>query len=1023
MPLIKILTSKETKQFDQAPVFTGEERKKYFRMTNLIQTNIVSFISPHTQVGFILHLGYFKATGRFFSAQDFHQNDVEYVINQLGFSPSLVNMKKYTRLIFHNHKKAILEMLGIEAFQKKKKDFESELNNLIGKHVKPRNVLFTMSHWLRVHKIEVPSYHLFASIITHLFNRQEKKLYNQLEKILTEKQKEVLDTLMAKSLIPPHIFKLTEFKYISQSEKPRKIDASVDLFLGVKKIFDDLLSSMEVLQLPVDTWRSYAYWVMTARSSQLKQFSNPYHRYLYLIAFVYHQYSYRQDCFIKILLNSTNKIKNDFKKHRQVVHFENKEHQEAYIQLTNQRKDCYQHKWEYTCGVLYNNSMNNDAKINDLYDFAQGQEKALLHLDNQLKELKKKAFQSDTQEVYLHFIQKNAVYLKNRVSGIIKSVGFNSSTSDESLIKAINNYNTLKDHAFCRSILPLFTEQEQKLFYNDTNKPKPGLCKAMFYIKVADGIKAGKLNLKHSYRYRSVEEYLIALETWKKNKAQLLERAGLTGFASFQAVIDKLKKELEKQYERSNNNILQGDNPHTKVNDKTRKVTVNTPGVDKPVIEPVADLMESFKFVPIGDILSDIDHTCDYMDMLQHRNIKRATNRPQKEVFTAGLIGYGCNIGLDKMGQISRGINESTLNNTAKWYFSEENLLKANDKIVEMTKQLPIYQLFKHHKEVQQTSSDGQKYNTAVESLNANYSFKYSGTGKGVSVYGFVDEAISTFYSTVISASEREATYVLDGLLHNEVYWEDDKEWLHHTDTHGVTEVIFAATNLLGVSLSPRIKSLKDQNIYSFEEPKTYDEKGYVLTPDGKIKTEMIEEQWDNILRVMTSIRLKESTASSIFSRLSSYAKQNPLYQAFKEMGKIYKSLFILKYYDELELRQLTEKQLNKVERSHQFAHAIFYDNNRQVKQDLKEEQDVAIMSRVIIQNAIILWNCLHLSVKLLSTKKDGEKAKMVKIIKGGSACTWQHINMQGIYEFKEESMSKFMKFEIDEILDMKIAA
>src|SRR5437016_10283339 len=38
------------------------------------------------------------------------------------------------------------------------------------------------------------------------------------------------------------------------------------------------------------------------------------------------------------------------------------------------------------------------------------------------------------------------------------------------------------------------------------------------------------------------------------------------------------------------------------------------------------------------------------------------------------------------------------------------------------------------------TSSDGQKFEVAVESLNANYSFKYSGHDKGATAYSFIDE-------------------------------------------------------------------------------------------------------------------------------------------------------------------------------------------------------------------------------------------------------------------------------------------
>jgi TnpA family transposase len=64
------------------------------------------------------------------------------------------------------------------------------------------------------------------------------------------------------------------------------------------------------------------------------------------------------------------------------------------------------------------------------------------------------------------------------------------------------------------------------------------------------------------------------------------------------------------------------------------------------------------------------------------------------------------------------------------------------------------------------------------------------------------------------------------------------------------------------------------------------------------------------------------------FSRgwaLIAYSKQHPLYRALKELGKIPKTLFILKYIDDLEFRQAIEKQLNKVEGSNKFSKAVSF--------------------------------------------------------------------------------------------------
>src|SRR3990167_9194598 len=90
--------------------------------------------------------------------------------------------------------------------------------------------------------------------------------------------------------------------------------------------------------------------------------------------------------------------------------------------------------------------------------------------------------------------------------------------------------------------------------------------------------------------------------------------------------------------------------------------------------------------------------------------------------------------------------------------------------------------------------------------------------------------------------------------------------------------------------------------------------------------------------------------------------KDNPLYKAIKEFGRIVKSLFVLTYFDDVKLRQRIEKQLNRIESSNKFARAVFYANDSEFKQSDPEEQNIAVASKVLIQNSIVLWNYLYLS-------------------------------------------------------------
>jgi TnpA family transposase len=158
-------------------------------------------------------------------------------------------------------------------------------------------------------------------------------------------------------------------------------------------------------------------------------------------------------------------------------------------------------------------------------------------------------------------------------------------------------------------------------------------------------------------------------------------------------------------------------------------------------------------------------------------------------------------------------------------------------------------------------------------------------------------------------------------------------------------------THLLGFSFAPRIKGLGKQTLYIFK-PKT---RRTTVGLSAQIRLSM-RPNWGDLLRLVATIKLKENTASDIFRRLNSYSRQHTLYQTLKAFGQIIKSLFVLRYVDDLTLRQAIEKQLNKVELANRFTRAVAVGNPREYSQAKKEEQEIAEACNRLIKNSIICW-------------------------------------------------------------------
>jgi TnpA family transposase len=129
----------------------------------------------------------------------------------------------------------------------------------------------------------------------------------------------------------------------------------------------------------------------------------------------------------------------------------------------------------------------------------------------------------------------------------------------------------------------------------------------------------------------------------------------------------------------------------------------------------------------------------------------------------------------------------------------------------------------------------------------------------------------------------------------------------------------------------------------------------------GLRRSKNIIQFWDDILRFIATIKLKETTASDIFRRLNSYSKQHGLYHALKAFGQIPKSIFILRVIDEPGLRMSIEKVLTGIEHVHAFTRAVSAGNPGEFLQAEKEDQEMAEACKRLIKNCIICWNYLYL--------------------------------------------------------------
>lgn len=421
---------------------------------------------------------------------------------------------------------------------------------------------------------------------------------------------------------------------------------------------------------------------------------------------------------------------------------------------------------------------------------------------------------------------------------------------------------------------------------------------------------------------------------------------------------------------------------------------VKTPKLEEKETHSISSMVPHKKDIPIQSVLSIVNEQTGFLKQFTHDVPSQQHHRPEDNGLFATLIAYGGNVGIARMARITKGQSQAVMESLAALYVRIDNTRRANDCILRKIDEISNYFITA---KLRHTSSDGQKHIVDGDSLNANMSYKYPGLKRSLSSYTFLDNRFGHFYATVISSAEREACYVLDGIMYNHVVKSD----IHSTDTHGFTEAIFALMHMMGITFAPRLKNLSDQTLYGFKSTKTT--KGDFIAPKKYLKVELIKQNWDDILRFAATIKLRYASSSQLFKRLNSYSKQHALYQALKEFGRLRKTLFILRYMQDAKFRQAIEKQLNRGENSNKFSKAVAFGNNQEILFEEKEEQEIAENCRQLIKNAIILWNYLYL-IKLLQSADHATAQFALITLQKGNVLAWKHILLHGQYDMSNEN-------------------
>jgi hypothetical protein len=241
---------------------------------------------------------------------------------------------------------------------------------------------------------------------------------------------------------------------------------------------------------------------------------------------------------------------------------------------------------------------------------------------------------------YYNLLEAKSLKLQSRVAEIVRDLHFMGDEHTD-LMVALRYYQAKDGIIGQGAPIEFLDPQEQQFVMTDAGKLRVSLYKALLFIKIAEAVKAGAVNVRHSYKYRSLDDYLLSQDAWQRERQEYLRRAELTAVADCQALLTSLADALDAQFCTTNRRILAGENSHlTFRNDGTWHVF--TPKTETEESESLATFFPESRYISLLEVLATVNRLSGFVDEFHHWQVRHNRAKPPARTFLAGILGYGC---------------------------------------------------------------------------------------------------------------------------------------------------------------------------------------------------------------------------------------------------------------------------------------------------------------------------------------------------------------------------------------------
>lgn len=348
------------------------------------------------------------------------------------------------------------------------------------------------------------------------------------------------------------------------------------------------------------------------------------------------------------------------------------------------------------------------------------------------------------------------------------------------------------------------------------------------------------------------------------------------------------------------------------------------------------------------------------MDAFVHIGGQQRMNETEKiHCILAALYAYGCNCGPTQAAR-ALGISKNRIVYARRHYMGVKQLIDATTRLSEA---FGLTEVAGRMGSPGVLLVDAMDVRARKRSLTARSYYRDPGHNN-ILLYQHITSHCICQFTQALLCNVSEAIHMQDGVL---MCRQGKEPVICVCDSGGKSDLVFGVASLLNVKLYPRIRS---RNLKLWSPRKGLSFKNSPGRFAGCIRWDLIDVGWQEMMLVLASIAAGTAAPAVIVERLARQPN-HPAARGFQELGKLQRSIYLLDYGMDMDLRRFFVPQTARREQWNRFTRDVLAFGDL-VREKGHAGQEEVFWFLSVLQNAIILWNALALDKAIAAARRDG---------------------------------------------------